>query len=90
MWLRQSLISLGPTFIKIGQALGTRADLLPLAYVKELATLQDQVPAFPTAEAFARIETELGRQCRRRTRRSMPNRSRRLRWARFIARVCIG
>ena len=60
-WLSHSLISLGPTFIKIGQALGTRADLLPLAYVKELATLQDQVPAFPTAEAFARIEAELGR-----------------------------
>ena len=55
------LIDLGPTFIKIGQALGTRADLLPLEYVKELATLQDQVPAFPTAEAFARIESELGR-----------------------------
>jgi hypothetical protein len=32
-WLRESLIELGPTFIKIGQALGTRADLLPLAYV---------------------------------------------------------
>jgi predicted unusual protein kinase regulating ubiquinone biosynthesis (AarF/ABC1/UbiB family) len=60
-WLRKSLIDLGPTFIKIGQALGTRADLLPLAYVKELATLQDQVPAFPTAEAYARIESELGR-----------------------------
>ena len=60
-WLRSSLIELGPTFIKIGQALGTRADLLPLAYVKELATLQYQVPAFPTAEAYARIESELGR-----------------------------
>ena len=61
IWLRESLISLGPTFIKIGQALGTRADLLPLPYVKELALLQDQVPAFSTAEAFARIESELGR-----------------------------
>jgi predicted unusual protein kinase regulating ubiquinone biosynthesis (AarF/ABC1/UbiB family) len=60
-WLRESLITLGPTFIKIGQSLGTRADLLPLAYVKELAKLQDQVPAFPTADAFARIESELGR-----------------------------
>ncbi len=60
-WLRKSLIDLGPTFIKIGQTLGTRADLLPLAYVKELATLQDNVPAFPTAEAFARIEAELGK-----------------------------
>ncbi len=60
-WMRASLIDLGPTFIKIGQALGTRADLLPLAYVKELATLQDNVPAYPTADAFARIEAELGR-----------------------------
>lgn len=64
VWLRSSLIGLGPTFIKIGQALGTRADLLPLAYVKELSTLQDQVPAFSTAEAYARIESELGRSLR--------------------------
>jgi len=62
VWLRESLIGLGPTFIKIGQALGTRADLLPLEYVKELATLQDQVPAFSTAEAFAIIEKELERR----------------------------
>ena len=61
VWMCESLIDLGPTFIKIGQALGTRADLLPLAYVKELATLQDQVPPFSTEEAFARIESELGR-----------------------------
>jgi predicted unusual protein kinase regulating ubiquinone biosynthesis (AarF/ABC1/UbiB family) len=59
-WLRESLLDLGPTFIKIGQALGTRADLLPLAYVRELATLQDQVPPFSTAEAFAIVESELG------------------------------
>ena len=64
VWMRESLIDLGPTFIKIGQALGTRADLLPLEYVKELATLQDQVPAFPTAEAFAIVEAELGRSVR--------------------------
>ncbi len=61
IWLRDNLIDLGPTFIKIGQALGTRADLLPLAYVKELSTLQDQVPAYSTSDAFARIEEELGR-----------------------------
>src|ERR1041385_6589957 len=60
-WLSRNLIGLGPTFIKIGQALGTRADLLPLPYVKELSRLQDQVPAFPTAEAFTAIERELGR-----------------------------
>ena len=62
VWLRESLLDLGPTFIKIGQALGTRADLLPLAYVTQLAKLQDQVPAFSTAEAFATIEAELGRR----------------------------
>jgi predicted unusual protein kinase regulating ubiquinone biosynthesis (AarF/ABC1/UbiB family) len=62
VWLKEHLIKLGPTFIKIGQALGTRADLLPLAYIKELALLQDQVPPFPNEEAFARIETELGRK----------------------------
>lgn len=64
VWLSGSLVKLGPTFIKIGQALGTRADLLPLAYVKELSTLQDQVPAFATADAFARIEVELGKSLR--------------------------
>jgi predicted unusual protein kinase regulating ubiquinone biosynthesis (AarF/ABC1/UbiB family) len=61
VWLKENLIGLGPTFIKIGQALGTRADLLPLAYIKELALLQDQVPPFPNTEAFARVESELGR-----------------------------
>ncbi|HEV2800815.1 MAG TPA: AarF/ABC1/UbiB kinase family protein [Pyrinomonadaceae bacterium] len=61
VWLKTRLIKLGPTFIKIGQSLGTRGDLLPLAYVKELSLLQDQVPPFPTTEAYARIETELGR-----------------------------
>lgn len=60
-WLLNSLIKLGPTFIKIGQALGTRADLLPLAYIKELEKLQDKVPPFPTSVAFERLEKELGR-----------------------------
>ncbi|HEV7904819.1 MAG TPA: AarF/ABC1/UbiB kinase family protein [Pyrinomonadaceae bacterium] len=61
VWLKTRLVKLGPTFIKIGQSLGTRGDLLPLAYVKELSLLQDQVPPFPTTEAYARIEAELGR-----------------------------
>jgi predicted unusual protein kinase regulating ubiquinone biosynthesis (AarF/ABC1/UbiB family) len=61
VWLNRSLIKLGPTFIKIGQSLGTRADLLPLAYVKELSLLQDRVPPFPTTEAYTRIEEELGK-----------------------------
>jgi predicted unusual protein kinase regulating ubiquinone biosynthesis (AarF/ABC1/UbiB family) len=61
VWLRENLIGLGPTFIKIGQALGTRGDLLPLSYIRQLAILQDQVPAFPSAEAYERIEASLGR-----------------------------
>ncbi|MBA2526499.1 MAG: AarF/ABC1/UbiB kinase family protein [Pyrinomonadaceae bacterium] len=61
VWLRENLIALGPTFIKIGQALGTRGDLLPLSYIRQLSILQDQVPAFPSAEAYERIEAALGR-----------------------------
>ena len=60
VWLKEKLIELGPTFIKMGQSMGTRADLLPLPFVKELGTLVDQVPPFPNDVAFARIEHELG------------------------------
>ena len=59
--LRERLIRLGPTFIKMGQMLATRADLLPLDYIKELSALQDQVPPFPDKQAIEIIETELGR-----------------------------
>jgi predicted unusual protein kinase regulating ubiquinone biosynthesis (AarF/ABC1/UbiB family) len=62
LWLQKKLIRLGPTFIKIGQALGTRADLLPLPFVKTLGELQDNVPPFPNEVAFARIERELGKK----------------------------
>lgn len=62
VWLKDKLIKLGPTFIKIGQSLGTRADLLPLSFVKALGELQDNVPKFPNEIAFARIEKELGRK----------------------------
>lgn len=62
VWLKSKLIKLGPTFIKIGQSMGTRADLLPLPFVKALGELQDNVPAFPNSIAFARIEKELGRK----------------------------
>ncbi len=57
-WLVDTLINLGPTFIKIGQALSTRADLLPLEYVRALVKLQDQVPQFPVDQAIAIIEAE--------------------------------
>jgi Predicted unusual protein kinase len=62
VWLKEKLIVLGPTFIKIGQSMGTRADLLPLPFVVELGTLVDQVPPFPNEIAFARIEHELGKK----------------------------
>src|SRR5262249_37217034 len=62
VWLREKLIGLGPTFIKIGQSMGTRADLLPLPFVTELGTLVDQVPPFPNEIAFARIEHELNKK----------------------------
>ena len=60
IWLKEKLIELGPTFIKIGQSMGTRADLLPLPFVIALGELQDNVPPFPNEIAFARIEKELG------------------------------
>jgi predicted unusual protein kinase regulating ubiquinone biosynthesis (AarF/ABC1/UbiB family) len=58
--LTTTLIRLGPTFIKIGQTLSTRVDLLPPPYVEALAQLQDRVPSFPTSIAISTIEQELG------------------------------
>ncbi|MFQ5587040.1 MAG: ABC1 kinase family protein, partial [Thermodesulfobacteriota bacterium] len=57
--LRQALEELGPSFIKIGQVLSTRADLLPDDYVKELLKLQDRVPPFDFEEVVQIVEGEL-------------------------------
>jgi ubiquinone biosynthesis protein len=51
--------ALGPTFIKLGQLLSTRADLLPPAYVEAMARLQDDVEPFPYADVVAIVEDEL-------------------------------
>ncbi len=58
--LRLALNELGPIFVKAGQMLSTRRDLVPADIADELAELQDQVPPFPGAEARAIIESELG------------------------------
>jgi ubiquinone biosynthesis protein len=52
---------LGATFIKVGQIASTRADLLPPALIAELATLQDRVPPFASADVRCTVERELGR-----------------------------
>ena len=60
-WLVGNILQLGPTFIKIGQALSTRADLIPIEYIEEFGQLQDRVPAFDSTLAIAVIERELGK-----------------------------
>ena len=59
--LRLALEELGPIFVKFGQALSTRPDLLPADIAVELAKLQDQVPPFPGAEARAIVNRAYGR-----------------------------
>ena len=59
--LRQALESLGPLFVKFGQVLSTRRDLLPTDIADELAKLQDQVPPFPSEQAMAELERAYGK-----------------------------
>ncbi|MGG6297074.1 ABC1 kinase family protein [Leptolyngbya sp. AN02str] len=59
--IRKILTRLGPTFIKVGQALSTRPDLIRKDYLDELIKLQDQLPPFSNAIAFSIIEAELDR-----------------------------
>ncbi|MHC5738064.1 ABC1 kinase family protein [Nostoc sp.] len=58
--LRVLLTQLGPAYIKIGQALSTRPDLVPPVYLEELTKLQDQLPPFPNEIAYQFIKEELG------------------------------
>lgn len=59
--LRLALESLGPIFVKFGQMLSTRRDLMPTDLADELAKLQDQVPPFPSAQSIALLETTYGK-----------------------------
>jgi predicted unusual protein kinase regulating ubiquinone biosynthesis (AarF/ABC1/UbiB family) len=58
--LLDTLLTLGPTFIKLGQLLSTRPDILPKAYIDVLSSLQDDVPPAPWPESKRVIEDELG------------------------------
>jgi ubiquinone biosynthesis protein len=60
--LREGLVRLGPIFVKFGQVLSTRRDLLPPDVAEELAKLQDRVPPFPAAAARAIVERAFGRR----------------------------
>lgn len=59
--IRITLEELGPTFVKFGQVISTRPDLVPAAYLAELERLQERVPPFPGSVARTLLETELGR-----------------------------
>jgi ubiquinone biosynthesis protein len=59
--LRLALETLGPIFVKLGQVLSTRRDLMPPDIADELALLQDRVPPFPSSQAVQLIEAELRR-----------------------------
>ena len=58
--LRLAMEELGPTFVKLGQLLSTRPDVIPKEYIEEFRKLQDEVPSFSFEEAGAQIQRELG------------------------------
>lgn len=60
--MRLALEELGPTFIKLGQLLSTRPDVIPKSYLMEFSKLQDDVPPFSFAEVRTQIDAELGEE----------------------------
>ena len=62
-FIRDGLLTLGPTFVKLGQVISTRTDVLPAEFIEVLKTLQDEVPGFSGARAKEIISREFGRPC---------------------------
>jgi hypothetical protein len=60
-FIRDGLLTLGPTFVKLGQVVSTRTDVLPKTYTDVLKTLQDEVPGFSGARAKEIVSAELGK-----------------------------
>lgn len=63
VFIRNGLLKLGPSFVKLGQVVSTRTDVLPTEYTNVLKTLQDDVPGFSGKRAKEIISKELGRPC---------------------------
>lgn len=63
VFIRDGLLRLGPTFVKLGQVVSTRTDVLPVEYTDVLKTLQDDVPGFSGARAKDIVSRELGKPC---------------------------
>lgn len=63
IFIRDGLLRLGPTFVKLGQVISTRTDVLPKEYTDVLKTLQDDVPGFSGKRAQEIISKELGKPC---------------------------
>lgn len=62
-WLTGELLQLGSAFIKLGQLLSARPDILPAGWVEQLASLQDSVPPFSFDQVQSALEDELGQRC---------------------------
>lgn len=60
--IREMLEELGPTFVKLGQILSTRPDIIPQPFICELEKLQDNAPTVPINEVLSVIESEFGRR----------------------------
>jgi predicted unusual protein kinase regulating ubiquinone biosynthesis (AarF/ABC1/UbiB family) len=62
-WTRDRVVKLGPTFIKLGQIVSTRSDVYPREFVKELESLQDDVPSVPLGDTVEHFGVSNIRRC---------------------------